>query len=179
MARGTYLIGETFISSLAPGESTINIRWDKAKFPPDTVIESGSPAHWQSLPVSSNCATGWAPTFGQVWDSSNLMQRNITIVGVGTDDSSDFAVAMVIGNENNSNNMAEIEIVRSKLPAGIRLNVEVTDTRAMEWIEKNQKQYVEEKRKHHCCELKILDDTKARISCNKGNTPFNIGLSLF
>ena len=179
MTPGTYLIGETLINTLPTGpESIINMRWERAKIPPSHVIVSGVDVHWHPcLLVQITPQDGPASTGVHVWDSNNLAQRNITIIGAD-DSTDDFAVATIVGNLQNSNRILDIEIDRGELPGGVRLYVQVADKRIMEWIEKNQYSDGSRDNKEGCCELQFLNDTKASLRCvgEKGPVAFKMQL---
>jgi len=178
MTPGTYLIGETLINSLGGGmDQIINMRWEQAKIPPDHLMVSGIDVHWHPcLLVQITPADGPLASGNHVWDSNNLAQRNITIVGVDDDISDDFNVAAVIGNNNNSTRILELEIDRGKLPEGIRLYMQILNTKAMEWIEQNQNQIAPAR--HECCELEILEDTDVVLNCTENKLIRKINMSL-
>lgn len=178
MTPGTYLIGETLVSSLAAGpESIISMQWDAAKVPPDTVMVSGSTVHWHPcLLVQVTPFDGPAATGNHVWDSNNLAQKNITIADMGNNSVADNAIGFVVGNQSNKSRVVELEIDRGKLPKGVRLYMQVMNTRSMDWIIKNQKQVNVHKEHTNCCSLKVLDDTRAILHYDDGSA--NVTLSL-
>jgi subtilisin family serine protease len=143
MTPGTYLIGETLINSMGGGaEQIVNMLWEQANIPPDVISVGGVDVHWHPcLLVQVTPADGPLASGNHVWDSNNLAQRNISIIGAD-DVSDDFAVATIVGNIQNSMRILELEIDRGKLPSGVQLYMQIINPRAMEWIEKNQKQVV-------------------------------------
>lgn len=177
MTPGTYLIGETLISALAPGaEQIINMIWEKENIPPEIVSVNGMDVHWHPcLLVQITPFDGPAATGTHVWQNNNLAQRNISIIGVGDDDD-DFSFAVVMGNKNNSNQFVDIEIDRGKLPSNVRLFMQVADRRAMEWIKRNPAQALTADQEH--CELIILDDTDAIMACTEGKKTKKIPMHL-
>lgn len=178
IAPGTYLIGESLINSLGGGaEQIINIKWDAAKIPPDHVLVNAVDVHWHPcLLVQITPADGPLASGNHVWDSNNLAQRNITIVGLADDATDDLNVAAVIGNNNNSTRILELEIDRGKLPAGVRLYLQILDSKAMEWIEKNPSQI--HYKQEECCELTVLQKTEVVLSCNESKQMKNVKLTL-
>ncbi|HTE01612.1 MAG TPA: S8 family serine peptidase [Mucilaginibacter sp.] len=146
MKPGTYLIGESFISSLGAGLDTIiNMQWNMNLIPPETVTVSGSTVHWHPcLLVQITPQDGPVATGNHVWDSNNLGQKNISIDTTDSGPSGDFNVATIVGNLSNLNRITEIEINRGKLPKSVRLQVQVLDQRAMDYIE----QYIKAKGKN-------------------------------
>ena len=66
-----------------------------------------------------------ASTGNHVWDDNNLAQKNISIVR--TDAGQDFAIATVIGREENPADYLLIEINRGRLPREVKLFVDLLD----------------------------------------------------
>jgi hypothetical protein len=127
MTPGTYFIGEVKITGLAPGnDQIVNVEWPVGLIPPETVTVGMSTVHWHPcLLVEVTPHDGPAPTGNHVWDSNNLAQKNISIVG--TDAGTDFSFASVIGNEQNPAEYLLLEINRGRLPKEVQLYVNLLD----------------------------------------------------
>ncbi|WP_247234271.1 S8 family serine peptidase [Telluribacter sp. SYSU D00476] len=123
MTPGTYFIGETKVTGLAPGaDQIVNVEWPAGLIPPVTVTVGMSSVHWHPcLLVEITPHDGPVPTGNHVWDNNNLAQKNITIVG--TDSGKDFEFATVIGNEENEADYLILEIIRGRLPKQVNLYV--------------------------------------------------------
>lgn len=132
MTPGTYLIGEAAVASLAPGpESIINVEWHSGLIPPETVMVGGSPVHWHPcLLVQIAPFDGPTDGGGHVWDSNNLAQRNVTIVGSDAG-LSDIRSAVFVGNRLSRRKLLEVEIDRGSLPKTAQLYVDVLDDRTL------------------------------------------------
>ena len=178
MTPGTYLIGETFVNSLGlMTESIINMKWDIGKVPPSVVTVGGVDVHWHPcLLVHISPFSGPSPSGNHVWDSNNLAQRNITIVGMNDDATDDFNVGFVAGNLNNSSQTVELEIDRAKLPEGVKLFVQVMDERIMNWIINGQYRK-QPKFNDNSSELQLLTDTKAVLKFNDINCKVSLTLA--
>ncbi len=68
---------------------------------------------------------GPSRTGNHVWDDNNLAQKNLSIVG--TDIGSDFAIATVVGHEENRADYLLIEVNRGRLPREVELYVDLLD----------------------------------------------------
>jgi hypothetical protein len=127
MVPGTYFIGEAKVTGVAPGdEQIIHIQWPVGLIPPESVTVAMNTTHWHPcLLVEVTPHDGPTPTGNHVWDSNNLAQKNITIVG--TDAGQDFQFATVVGNEHNSVDYLLFEINRGRLPKEVTLYVNLLD----------------------------------------------------
>jgi hypothetical protein len=127
MTPGTYFIGEAKVSGVAPGvEQIVNVEWPVGLIPPESVMTPSGPVNWHPcLLVEVTPHDGPAPTGNHVWDDNNLAQKNISIVG--TDAGRDFAIATVIGNEENQADYLLLEINRGNLPQTVQLYVDLLD----------------------------------------------------
>ena len=112
MTPGTYFIGEAKITGLAAGaDQIVSIRWPSGLVPPETVMVGGAPVHWHPcLLAEITPHDGPAATGTHVWDDNNLAQKNISIVAA--DSGSDFAIAIVVGNETNESEKLILEVNR-------------------------------------------------------------------
>ncbi len=127
MTPGTYFIGEAKVTGIAPGgEQIVNVEWPSGLIPPITVATPSGMVHWHPcLLVEITPHDGPVPTGNHVWDNNNLAQKNISIVG--TDAGQDFAIATVIGHEDNPADYLLIEINRGRLPREVQLYVDLLD----------------------------------------------------
>lgn len=127
MTPGTYFIGEAKLTSVpAGGEQIVNVEWPAGLIPPVDVVTSGGTVHWHPcLLVEVTPHDGPTPTGNHVWDDNNIAQKNITIIG--TDAGSDFAMATVVGSQQNASRYLLLEINRGKLPRDVRLHVDLLD----------------------------------------------------
>lgn len=129
MTPGTYFIGEAKVSGLAPGEDRIvSVKWPASLIPPAEVDAGMGPVHWHPcLLAEISPHDGPAPTGSHVWDDNNLAQKNITIVDTDADADSGFRFANVIGHQDNLADTLILEIDRGRLPAEVRLYVDLLD----------------------------------------------------
>lgn len=127
MTPGTYFIGEAKVTGIAPGgEQIVNVEWPSALIPPINVATPSGTVNWHPcLLVEITPHDGPTPTGNHVWDDNNLAQKNISIVGA--DAGSDFAIATVIGHEENPAEYLLFEINRGRLPQGVQLYVDLLD----------------------------------------------------
>ena len=127
MAPGTYFIGEAKITGLAPGaDQIVNVEWPAGLIPPETVMVGGMTVHWHPcLLVEITPHDGPAATGVHVWDDNNLGQKNITILD--TDAGGDFAMAIVIGHEDDISDYLILEVDRGRLPRDVQLYVDLVD----------------------------------------------------
>jgi hypothetical protein len=123
MTPGTYFIGEVKVTGIPPGgEQIVNVEWPAALIPPASV----GGVNWHPcLLAEITPHDGPSPTGNRVWDDNNLAQKNISIIG--TDVGTDFAFATVIGHQDNPADYLWLEIHRGRLPAEIRLYVDLMD----------------------------------------------------
>jgi hypothetical protein len=129
LVPGTYLIGEVQHGALAPNATDIvNVVWPVAAIPPQDVVVGGHTVHWHPcLLVEISPQDGPTPSGPHVWDNNNLGQKNVTI-NYAADDGS-FASALVVGNLLNESESLELVIDRSRVPAGVRIYLDVLDPR--------------------------------------------------
>ncbi len=127
MTPGTYFIGEAKVTGIPPGgEQIVNVQWPSGLIPPEQVSTPSGTVCWHPcLLAEVTPHDGPAPTGNHVWDDNNLAQKNITIVG--TDAGSDFAIATVIGNEENPADYLILEVYRGRLPREVELYVDLLD----------------------------------------------------
>lgn len=127
MTPGTYFIGEVKVSGIAPGaEQIVNVEWPVGLIPPEEVSTPSGLVRWHPcLLVEVTPHDGPTPTGNHLWDDNNLAQKNISIIG--TDAGSDFAIATVIGHEDNPADYLLIEINRGPLPREVQLYVDLLD----------------------------------------------------
>jgi hypothetical protein len=127
MTPGTYFIGEVKVTGVsAGGEQIVNIEWPAGLIPPADVVTPGGTVHWHPcLLVEITPHDGPTATGDHVWNDNNLAQKNISIVG--TDSGSDFAIATVVGHEDNPADYLLIEINRGRLPKEVQLFVNLLD----------------------------------------------------
>lgn len=125
MRTGTYLIGEVKVSGVPAGsEQIVNVQWPAALIPPATVTIGTTTVTWHPC-LLVECSPLDGPTTGgnHVWDSNSLCQKNIEIVYA--DAATDFAAAMVLGNEENMSEYLILEIDRGYLPREVKLYVDL------------------------------------------------------
>jgi hypothetical protein len=124
---GTYFIGEAKVTALAPGaEQIVNVEWPPGLIPPVQVVTLAGTVQWHPcLLVEITPHDGPTPTGNHIWDDNNLAQKNISIVG--TDAGLDFAIATVIGHEENPAEQLIFEINRGLLPREVQLYVDLLD----------------------------------------------------
>src|SRR5262249_19025365 len=92
--------------------------------PPADVTTPSGTVHWHPcLLAEVTPHDGPTPTGNHVWDDNNLGQKNITIVDA--DAGSDFAIATVIGHEENKAAHLVLEINRGRLPREVELYVDL------------------------------------------------------
>ena len=129
MTPGTYFIGEVKVTGLAPGaEQIVNVEWPAAQIPPAQVMTSSGLVNWHPcLLVEITPHDGPAATGNHVWDDNNLAQKNISIVDSDAASGEDFAMAMVVGNEENPADHVLLEIVRGSLPSEVQLYIDLLD----------------------------------------------------
>ena len=127
MTPGTYFIGEAKVTGIASGaEQVVNVVWPPGLIPPIDVATPSGTVHWHPcLLVEVTPHDGPTPTGNHVWDDNNLAQKNISIVG--TDAGADFAIATVIGHEENPADYLLVEINRGRLPREVQLFVDLLD----------------------------------------------------
>jgi hypothetical protein len=127
MTTGTYFIGEGKVTGIAPGaEQIVHVEWKPGLIPPTDVVTPSGTVHWHPcLLVEVTPHDGPTPTGNHVWDDNNLAQKNISIVD--TDAGQDFAIANVIGHEDNPAEYLYIEINRGRLPHEVQLYVDLLD----------------------------------------------------
>ncbi len=128
LTTGTYLIGEVKISGLAAGaEQIVNVQWPTALVPPEFVMMGMVNVKWHPC-LLVECSPLDGPTTGNhVWDSNSLAQKNISIVY--SDAATDFASALVVGNEENPSDCIFLEIDRGYLPPQVTLYVDLVNPR--------------------------------------------------
>lgn len=127
LTPGTYLIGEVKVTGLAAGANQIvNVQWPINLIPPEFVMVGMTNVQWHPC-LLVECSPLDGPTTGgnHVWDSNSLAQKNISIVY--TDLSTDFAIAMVVGNLENRSEFLVLEINRGYLPREVRLYVDLVN----------------------------------------------------
>jgi hypothetical protein len=102
LTRGTYLIGEAAVNSLAAGaEGQIAVQWQAALVPPATVNVGGVNVTWHPcLLAEITPQDGFTPVGVHVWQNNNLGQKNLSIVYPDAD-ADTFAFAGVLGNLTN------------------------------------------------------------------------------
>jgi hypothetical protein len=127
LTPGTYFIGEAKITGLAPGaEQTVTVEWPAGLIPPTSVVTGSGTVHWHPcLLAEITPHDGPTPTGNHVWDDNNLAQKNISIVG--TDVGQNFAIATVVGHENNPAERLVLEINRGLLPREVQLYIDLLD----------------------------------------------------
>ncbi|HEV8695788.1 MAG TPA: S8 family serine peptidase [Lysobacter sp.] len=129
MTPGTYFIGEAKVTGIAPGaEQIVNVEWPTGLIPPVDVMTASGTVHWHPcLLVEITPHDGPTPSGIHVWDDNNLAQKNISIVN--TDAGMDFAIANVIGHEDNAADYLLLEINRGRLPREVQLYVDLLEPR--------------------------------------------------
>ena len=129
MQPGTYFIGEAKVTGLAPGANVIvNVEWPSALIPPEDVVTPMGTVDWHPcLLAEITPHDGPSPTGNHVWDDNNLAQKNISIIDA--DAGSDFAMATVIGHQDNLADFLWLEVLRGRMPADVQLFVDVLDPR--------------------------------------------------
>jgi hypothetical protein len=144
MTPGTYLIGEAKVTGIPPGgEQIVNVQWPAGLIPPVDVATPSGSVHWHPcLLAEVTPHDGPAPTGDHVWDDNNLAQKNISIVG--TDVGTDFAIANVIGNEENTAEYLLVEINRGRLPREVELYVDLLDPMLRRRLRKYEKEQARE-----------------------------------
>lgn len=127
MTPGTYFIGEAKVTGVPPGgEQIVNIEWPAGLIPPVEVVTTSGLVGWHPcLLAEVTPHDGPAATGNHVWDDNNLAQKNISIVG--TDAGSDFAMTLVVGNEENSADFLLLEVNRGRLPSEVELYIDLFD----------------------------------------------------
>ena len=127
MTPGTYFIGEAKVTGIAPGgEQIVNVEWPSGLIPPSDVMTPSGSVHWHPcLLAEVTPHDGPMPMGNHVWDYNDLAQKNISIVG--TDSGQDFAIATVIGHEENPAKYLLVEIHRGSLPQDVQLYVDLLD----------------------------------------------------
>jgi hypothetical protein len=127
MTPGTYFIGEAKVTGVPPGgEQIVNVEWPAGLIPPDQVSTSSGPVDWHPcLLAEITPHDGPAATGNHVWDDNNLAQKNISIVDA--DAGSDFALAAVIGHQENPAEYLILEINRGRLPREVEMYVDLID----------------------------------------------------
>ncbi|MGQ9608776.1 MAG: S8 family serine peptidase [bacterium] len=164
MAAGTYLIGEAHYSNLAAGDSDIvNIRWDQALVPPETVTIGAVTTTWHPcLLVEISPHDGPTPTGTHVWDNNNLAQKNISITY--PDDDGAFTTAFVMGNKANRSKYLELLVDRINVPQQVQLYVQLLDPKIM----RNLKDFIQKPQTEvtsSCCKITLLENTRLLIDC--------------
>ncbi len=127
MTPGTYFIGEAKVSGIGPGaEQIVNVEWPSGLIPPEDVVTSAGTVHWHPcLLAEITPHDGPVSTGNHVWDDNNLAQKNISIVG--TNAGQDFAIAAVVGNDENMADYLIVEFNRGRLPREVQLFVDLLD----------------------------------------------------
>ncbi|MBK8460983.1 MAG: S8 family serine peptidase [Micropruina sp.] len=127
LTPGTYLIGEVKVTGLAAGaDQILSLPWPAAMIPPATVTVGMTSVTWHPcLLAEVTPHDGPLPVGNHVWDDNNLAQKNISIVNA--DAGSDFAAAVVIGNEENDSRRLFLEVHRGELPKDVQLYIDLVD----------------------------------------------------
>jgi hypothetical protein len=127
MVPGTYFIGEAKVTGVPPaGEQIVSVLWPSGLIPPADIMTGSGTVHWHPcLLAEVTPHDGPTPTGNHVWDDNNLAQKNISIVEADSD--SDFAVATVIGHEDNKGEHLLLEVNRGRLPREVELYVNLLD----------------------------------------------------
>jgi hypothetical protein len=134
MPRGTYLIGEVRINTLAAGANQIvKMTWPQALIPPATVVVSGTTVAWHPcLLLEASPHDGPMPT-GTTFDikrDNNIAQRNISILEPG-DPASDAFAAIVAGTSD-ARGVRSLLIDRSRLADQARVLIRPADPEHLE-----------------------------------------------
>lgn len=179
MAPGTYLIGEYHIPTIpAHGMVTVNTQWVKELIPPETVTVDGVVYSWADscLLVDVSPHDGPAPVGNHTWESNNLCQRNISIVGPSPADEDTFAIAFVVGHQYNEANHINLKIERKNLPAGIKLYVDYLNKETTDNLLRFLNEYKKTRSILDTCELTIHTEAKGDLYCLKTGetTPITI-----
>jgi hypothetical protein len=126
MTPGTYLIGEVKVTGLASAtDQIVNVQWPTALIPPEFVMVGMTNVKWHPC-LLVECSPLDGPTSGNhVWDSNSLAQKNISIVYA--DASTDFASAIVVGNEENLSECLFLVVDRGYLPREVTLYVDLVN----------------------------------------------------
>ena len=127
MVPGTYFIGEAKVTGVPPaGDVIVSVLWPSTLIPPAEVMTGSGTVHWHPcLLAEVTPHDGPTPTGNHVWDDNNLAQKNVTIVD--TDAGTDFALATVIGHEDNKADHLLLEVNRGRLPSEVELYVDLLD----------------------------------------------------
>jgi subtilisin family serine protease len=124
LERGTYLIGEYVHEGLVAGATDeIWIEWPAALIPPAEVEEDGTPVSWHPcllMEISPHDSEYNGSIPYHVWDSNDIVQRNISIEDAESGGDS-FADAVVLGHNQNTMPFVLLDIDRGNTPAGIEL----------------------------------------------------------
>lgn len=115
------------MSGLAAGaDQIVNVQWPAALVPPEFVMVGMTNVTWHPcLLVECSPLDGPATGGNHVADSNSLAQKNISIVY--TDAGTDFAMAIVAGNEENLSECLILEIDRGYLPREVSLYVDLVN----------------------------------------------------
>lgn len=136
LTPGTYFIGEAKVTGLAAGaDTTVVVPWPAGLIPPETVATPSGNVTWHPcLLAEVTPHDGPNPTGNHVWDSNNLAQKNITIVGTDAAPGTDFRFATVAGSLANRSECLTLEIIRGKLPKQVQLFVDLLDRKLWEHL---------------------------------------------
>ncbi len=136
LVPGTYLIGDTTITDLAPGaDQIVKFTWPAALVPPEDVVVSGATVHWHPcLLLEASPHDGPAPIGGlavPVQGDNNIAQRNIQITY--TDENADAFTGMVIGTRAKVG-VATLVIDPTRLDGAKVIRLHLADERLMEQL---------------------------------------------
>ncbi|GAA4405087.1 hypothetical protein GCM10023187_23160 [Nibrella viscosa] len=136
LVPGTYLIGESSVSSLAAGtDGAVNVRWNSALIPPKKVLIGGTEVFWHPcLLVEITPHDGFTPPSGFIWDNNNLAQKNLRIVYPDDADSGKaLAWAGVVGNLRNRAKFTTV-VIRQNTAIPVNRYIRFLNRTAVEFI---------------------------------------------
>jgi hypothetical protein len=136
---GTYLIGESTLTNLAPGAAIIQkLTWSQALVPPETVTVLGSPVKWHPcLLVEASPHDGPAVISGLAYPvkgDNNIAHRNISIDYPGMGGSAGLMNAVIAGTRTPSG-VDRLIIDRTAVPADVGVLVRAEATVMRHWID--------------------------------------------
>jgi subtilisin family serine protease len=134
MPRGTYLIDEVRINTLAAGaDRIVKMTWPQALVPPATVVANGVTVAWHPCLLLEACPHDGPMPAGTTFDikrDNNIAQRNISILDPG-DPASDAFAAIVAGTSDDRG-VRSLVIDRSLLADQARVLIRMADPEHME-----------------------------------------------
>ena len=136
---GTYLIGESTVTNLAPGADVIQkVTWNQALVPPETVTVMGSSVRWHPcLLVEASPHDGPAVIAGLAYPvkgDNNIAHRNIAIDYPGSGGSSGLMNAVIAGTRATAG-VDRLIIDRSAVPADVGILVRAEAEVMKHWFD--------------------------------------------